>query len=104
MRCDSPPISTLETGLPNPRAPKPLSKYLRIFTASLKAKLAVTTGLFDPDELERLKKLGPPLARRLERNDPELAEEIYNLVCMEPADAVAWIREHLNEIEARFAS
>ena len=94
----------LETGLSSPRAPKPLSKYLRMFTTSLKAKLAATAGLFDPDELQRLKNLGPALARRLERNDLDLAEEIYNLVCMEPPDAVAWMREHLADIEARFAS
>ncbi|MDB4957509.1 MAG: hypothetical protein JWO36_5078 [Myxococcales bacterium] len=42
--------------------------------------------------------------RRLERNDPDLAEEIYKLVCMEPDEAAAWIRDHLDEIEARFAS
>jgi hypothetical protein len=41
---------------------------------------------------------------RLERNDPDLAEEVLELVCMTPDAAAAWIRSHLDEIEARFAS
>ena len=94
----------LETGLSSPRAPKPLSKYMRIFATSLRARLNAIVGAFGADELDRMKRLGPALARRLERGDPDLAEEIYNLVCMEPDDAVAWIRDHLDEIEARFAS
>jgi hypothetical protein len=94
----------LETGLSSPRVPKPLSKYLRIFTTSIKERLRETAGLLDANELDRLKKLGPALARQLERNDPDLADEIYSLVCMEPADAARWIREHLDQIEMRFAS
>ncbi|MBA3461473.1 MAG: hypothetical protein H0T46_16045 [Deltaproteobacteria bacterium] len=94
----------LETGLSSPTPPKPLSKYLRIFTTSIKARLMETAGLLGTDELDRLKKLGPALARRMERNDPDLAEGIYELVCMEPQDAAVWIHEHLDHIEARFAS
>jgi hypothetical protein len=93
-----------EAGLASPRAPKPLSKYLRLFTAGLTAKLSAIGGRFSVDEIERLKKLGPAIARRLEYNDSDLAEEIYRLVCMDPAGAVEWIREHLDQIEARFAS
>ncbi len=29
---------------------------------------------------------------------------VDHLVCMAPAEAAAWIREHLGEIEARLAS
>lgn len=96
--------AALEAGAPSPRAPKPLSKYMRLFTTSLKTRLNAIAGLFGEDELERMKQLAPAAADRLERSDPDLAEEIYRLVCMEPEDAVAWIREHLDEIEARFAS
>ena len=94
----------LEAGALSPQAPKPLSKYVRLFTAGLKARLNAIAGTFTADELDRLKNLGAAIVRRLERNDPDLAEEIYKLVCMEPEDAVAWIREHLDKIEARFAS
>ncbi|MDQ3341710.1 MAG: hypothetical protein M4D80_41700 [Myxococcota bacterium] len=94
----------LEAGAPSPRAPKPLSKYVRLFTTGLKARLNAIAGTFAAAELDRLKKLAPAIAGRLERNDLDLAEEIYKLVCMEPEDAVAWTREHLDEIETRFAS
>jgi hypothetical protein len=36
--------------------------------------------------------------------EQNLTDEIVRLVCMHPDDAAAWIREHLDEIEARFAS
>jgi hypothetical protein len=94
----------LEAGTRTPRTPKPLSKYMRLVATSLKERLTAIVGLFGADELERLKRLAPAIAGGLERNDPELAEEIYELVCMEPADAVARIRDHLDTIEARFAS
>lgn len=93
-----------EAGLTSPRAPKPSSKYVRLLTAGLRAKLSSIGGLFNVDEIERLKKLGPAIARRLEHNDPDLGEELLRLVCLEPVDAVAWIREHLDQIEMRFAS
>jgi hypothetical protein len=41
---------------------------------------------------------------RLEHNDPELTEDILRLVYMTPDDTAVWIRDHLDEIEARFAS
>jgi hypothetical protein len=94
----------LEAGTRGPRAPKPKSKYMRLFTSGLKARLNAIAGLFDAAEFERLKRLGPGLERRLQRNDEDVAEEIYRLVCMEPADAVAWIRDHLDALEARYAS
>jgi hypothetical protein len=94
----------VEAGLSSPRAPKPKSKYLRLLTAGLKVKMSAIGGLFSVDELERLKRLGPGIARKLERNDPELEEEMYRLVLMAPEDAAGWIREHMGELEARFAS
>lgn len=94
----------LEAGAPSPRAPKPLSKYVRLFETGLKARLNAIACTFAADELDRLKRLGPAIACRLERNDPDLAEEIYKLVCMQSEDAIGWIREHLDELETRFAS
>lgn len=94
----------LEAGLTMPRAPKPQSKYIRRFETALKENMSAIARVFDADEIERLKKLGPMLARRLERNDFDLAEQVYELACLAPEDAATWIREHLREIETRFAS
>jgi hypothetical protein len=77
---------------------------VRLLTTEVRTRLSAIGSVFSADELDRLKKLGPALTRQLERNDPDLAEEIYNLVCMEPDEAAAWVRDHLLQIEARFAS
>jgi hypothetical protein len=71
---------------------------------SLKAKLRATAELFGPDEIERLRRLGPAVSERLDSNDTDVEEQVYSLLFMSPADAVAWIREHVGELEARFAS
>jgi hypothetical protein len=94
----------LEAGLTMPRAPKPQSKYVFRFATALKEKMTAIAKIFDANEIERLKKLGPMLARRLERNDSDLAEQVFELACMAPEDAATWIREHIGEIETRFAS
>ena len=94
----------LEAGAPSPHAPAPLSKYVRLFTTEVRMRLSAIASAFTTNELDRLKTLGPALARQLERNDLDLAEEIYNLVCMEPEEAASWVRDHLVEIEARFGS
>jgi hypothetical protein len=94
----------IEAGAPEPRSPKPRSKYLRLFTTDLGVRLNAIAGSLDTNDLDRLKKHAPALARRLERGDLDLAEQIYGLVCMESHEAATWIREHLGEIEARFAS
>lgn len=94
----------IEAGAPSPQAPAPLSKYVRLLTTEVRTRLSAIAGVFTADELDRMKRLGPAITRQLERNDPDLAEEIYNLVCMEPEEAAAWVRDHLVQIEARFAS
>ena len=86
-----------------PRPPKPHSKYMRSFTAGLRGKLTEVARHFEPDELDRLRRIAPALLVRMD-GEPTLADEIVQLVCMHPDDAVAWIREHLLAIEARFAS
>lgn len=90
-------------GLAPPRPPKPHSKYMRLFTTGLRAKLTEVARHFKADELDRLKRIAPALLVRMD-GEPSLAEEIVQLVCMHTDDAAAWIREHLDEIEARFAS
>jgi hypothetical protein len=97
-------VMSAAAGLPPPRAPKPRSKYMRGFVEAVTAKLTAIAGLFDADEVERLKKIGGALADRLERNDPELMEDVLNVLFKEPEEAVEWIRDHLDEFETRFAS
>lgn len=87
-----------------PRPPKPHSKYVRTLTTGLRAKLTEIVRRFDSEELERLKRIGPFLLVRMDADEPGLADEIVQLVCMAPDDAASWVREHLDEIEARFAS
>lgn len=94
----------LEAGATSPRAPAPLSRYVRLFTAEIRTRLSAIARVFTAEELDRLKRLGPAFTRQLERNDPDLAEEIYNLMCMESDQAAAWVRDHLVQIEARFSS
>ncbi len=90
--------------MPTPRPPKPRSKYMQHFIAGVSARLATIAGLLSSDELGRLRKIGPAIVQRLEYNDAALIEEIVDLHRMEPEMSVKWIREHLGEIEARFAS
>lgn len=90
-------------GLAQPRPPKPRSKYMRLFWKGLRAKLNEVARHFGDDELERLKRIAPAFLLRMD-SDPSLADELVKLTCMQPDDAAAWIREHLEEIEARFAS
>jgi len=87
-----------------PVEPKPTSAFVRKVRAALKAKFDAIAEAFDDSEIERLKAVGPAVSTAIDRNDPELSEQIMRLVCMEPVDSAAWIREHLDEIEARFAS
>ncbi len=87
-----------------PRAPRPRSTYLRTFTKELRAKMNVIIRTLDATELGRLMKLGPAISLWMESANAELSDEIFRLVAMTPDEAVVWIREHLDEIEARFAS
>lgn len=90
-------------GLTEPRPPKPRSKYMRRFWKGLRVKLTEVARHFDEDDVERLKRIAPALLLRMD-GDSTLADELVKLICMEPDDAAAWIHEHLEEIEARFAS
>lgn len=91
-------------GLPAPEAPKPRSKYLRNFTAAVAAKLEAIGLLFTTEELVRLKKVAAPLVDRLEHDDPDLLDAVVKVLFMAPEEAAAWIRDNLDDIEARYAS
>jgi hypothetical protein len=87
-----------------PRQPKPHSKYLRMLTTGLRENLTEIVRHLGGDELDRLRRIAPSFLMRIDGDEPGLADEIVQLVCMAPCDAAAWIHEHLGEIEARFAS
>ncbi len=97
-------VMAAAAGLPIPPAPKPRSKYLRFFIAGVNARVATIAGMLKHDELGRLRKIGPAIVQRLEHNDSDLMEEVIELLCMEPEVAAKWIRDRLDEIEARFTS
>jgi hypothetical protein len=97
-------LADREGGATRLKPPKPISKYMRHFNVGLKAKLKAIASYFEDDERARLMRIGPGLADQMQRNEPGLAEEIFTLVCMSPENAVAWIRDHLDELENRFAS
>lgn len=94
----------LDAGAPFPQPPTPLSSYMHRFLSIVKAKLLAIAVMFDHNEHRRLKRIGHGVVARIDRHEPGLADEIFTLVCMAPEDAVAWIRDHLDELEARFAS
>jgi hypothetical protein len=75
-----------------------------MLTTGLRAKLTEIVRHFDRDELGRLRRIAPSFLVSMDGDEPGLADEIVQLVCMSPDDAAAWIRGHLDEIEARFAS
>jgi hypothetical protein len=96
--------AAVEAGVSAPRPPRPHSKYLRLFTAGLRARFTEVARQFEPVELDRLKRIAPALLAEMSGGEPSLNDEIMRLVCMPPEEAATWIREHLDELDARFAS
>jgi hypothetical protein len=97
-------MATHRAGMPSPRMPKLRSRRMRAFAASLKAKLRAIAEQLEPDEIERLKRIGPAVSERLDSSDSDVEEQLCSLLFMTPPEAATWIREHVGEIEARFAS
>ena len=93
----------LNMGRPLPAPPKLISHYMRALALDIHARFHVMSPLFSPDELRRLTTLGPIVEQRLEGDD-QVAEMFMKLLAMHPEDAVMWIRDHLDELEIRFAS
>ncbi|MDQ3341487.1 MAG: hypothetical protein M4D80_40550 [Myxococcota bacterium] len=91
------------TGAPRPQAPRPTSKFLRGFLSHLAGWFDTMSRSLRPDEIERLKRIGAALVNRLNDDEPELLEDLFGLVNMAPPVALAWIRMHFDEVEARFA-
>ena len=84
-----------------PEPPTPISAYMRTFTTELKDRLHRIGELLDRRELERLRGLGIALSARMDCGDVDLVEEVFALICLPPAEVVAWLRTHLGELETR---
>ena len=91
----------VEAGSPAPQPPTPISMYMQAFVTELKDRLHRIGELLDRHELERLKVLGVALSARMDRGDVELVEEVFALISNPPTEVVAWLRNHLDELETR---
>jgi hypothetical protein len=87
--------------VPAPPPPKPISNVMRQVSAAMKVQLGAILEQLAPDERARLRQLAPEASVRLDLGDPEFTEEIVFLLAMPPAEAVAWIRERLDQRAAK---
>ncbi len=94
----------IEAGKPSPKPPRLASRYLRSFTSDFKMRLNEIAARLKSDELSRLEAIGPAIAERLEDLESGLMGMLLLLAVMHPIDAAQWIRTHLDEIEAEYAS
>lgn len=91
-------------GRATPQAPAPVSRLLRGFTQQLCDKCIAVAELLQPDELGRLAQLTHGFVAALETNDADVMLLIRDLLPREPRVIAAWLRIHLDSLEARFAS
>ncbi len=91
-------------GRASPVEPRATSKFVWKLRAALRAKLAAIVESLDDVAIVRLKKIAPAVSAAIELDEPDVTDEIVRLLSMEPAECSAWIRDHLDDIEARFAS
>lgn len=91
-------------GRATPRAPAPVSRLLKGFTQQLCDKCVAVAELLHPDELARLAPLTHGFVAALETNDADVMLLIRDLLPREPRVIAAWLRIHLDSLEARFAS
>ena len=90
--------AAIESGSSRPRLPTPISNHMQGFLAIVTVKLMTIGLMVEPDERRRLTQVGEALDGMC---NSEVAGEFVNLVCMDPDEAVGWIREHFDELEVR---
>jgi hypothetical protein len=95
-----PPIANDET--PAMSAPIASPNASEELEAKLKDKALAIAALLPANEQLRLVRLAPKLKERL--NDPEVRKLVETIAPMPIPEAANWIREHLTELEKRFAS
>ena len=95
-----PPVSNDEAAVtPAPVAPPSTSDDLE---AKLKEKALAIAALLPASEQMRLVRLAPKLKARL--HEPEVRLIVETIAPMPVPEAANWIREHLADLEKRFAS
>ena len=93
-----------ENGRTVPQPPPPVSKLLTGFAQKLREKLTAVAGELDHGERIRLAAVAPGVLASIETNDPPVVGTIAGLIQLPPEWIALWLRAHLDEIEARFAS
>lgn len=87
----------------SPPAPAPVSRLLSGFTEHLRDKCIAVAALLQPDERERLATVTPGFAAAMEANDVDVMLFVRSLLPCSPDVIAAWLRMHIESIEARFA-
>jgi hypothetical protein len=93
-----------ENGRTVPQPPPPVSRLLTGFAEKLREKLAAVAAELDQGERIRLMAVAPGVLASIEANDPPVVGTIAGLIQLPPEWIALWLRAHLDEIEARFAS
>jgi len=85
------------------QSPAPVSRLLSGFTDQLRDKCVEVAALLRPDERERLAAITPGFAAAMETNDADVMLFVRVLLPCAPDVIAAWLRMHIESIEARFA-
>jgi hypothetical protein len=93
-----------ENGRTVPQPPPPVSRLLTGFAEKLREKLAAVAAELHQSERVRLAAVAPGVLASIETNDPAIVGTIAGLIQLPPGWIALWLRAHLDEIEARFAS
>jgi hypothetical protein len=93
-----------EHGEPAPTAPAPVSRLLTGFADAVREKLISVGVALRDDERTRLAAIAPRVLASVEAQDKPVIETIAALIPLPPEWIALWLRAHLDEIEARFAS
>jgi hypothetical protein len=92
-----------ENGRTAPQPP-PVSRLLTGFAEKLREKVEAVAAELDHVERLRLAAAAPGVLACIEVNDPPIVGTIAGLIQLPPEWIALWLRAHLDEIEARFAS
>ena len=87
-----------------PAPPPPVSRLLTRFADAVRDKLVTVGSLLREVERERLVAIAPQVLSSIEAQDQGVVETIAGLLSLSPDWTALWLRGHLDEIEARFAS
>jgi hypothetical protein len=92
------------SGRAAPAAPAPVSRLLSGFASTLRNTLATVGAQLDHEERARLAAVAPGVVASIEAQDTAVIETLAQLMTLPPESITEWVRDHLDQIEARFAS